>query len=84
MHHQVGIRDAGVDLLDPVDGQDVAGGRPGELVGAVTGADGDRQGIAMGVLDELRRLFRVGQHLVMAELAGGANAVFLAGLTGFQ
>src|SRR5690606_11533221 len=42
VHHQVGIGDALVDFLDAVDGQDVAGRRLGELVGAVAGADGDR------------------------------------------
>jgi hypothetical protein len=43
VHHQMGVRDARVDFLDAVDGEDVAGGLAGELVGAVAGADGDGQ-----------------------------------------
>ncbi len=84
MHHQVGVRDARVDRLDLLDGEDVAGGRTGELVGAVAGADGDGQGVHLGALDEVRRLFRVGEHLVVGQGAGGADAVFLTGLAGFQ
>jgi hypothetical protein len=45
--------DAGVDLLDALDGQDVAGRGTGELVGAVAGADGDGQRVDAGLLDEV-------------------------------
>jgi hypothetical protein len=65
VHHQMGVGDAGVDLLDALDGQDVAGGRAGELVGAVRGADGDGQGVDAGLLDEVGGLFRIGQQLVV-------------------
>ncbi len=44
------------DFLDAVDGENVAGRRLGELVGAVAGADGDGQGIDLGGLDEGQRL----------------------------
>ena len=65
MHHQMGIRDACMDFLDALDGEDVAGRRAGELVGAVAGADGDGQRVHLGLLDELRGLFRIGQQLVV-------------------
>jgi hypothetical protein len=38
-----------LDFLDAVDRQDVARGLAGELVGAVAGADGDGQGVDVGV-----------------------------------
>ena len=84
MHHQVGVGNAGVDLLDTVDRQDIAGGRPGELVGAVAGAAGNRQGVHSGGLYEPGGLLGIGQHLVVGQLALGADAVFLAGFAGFQ
>ena len=84
MHHQVGVGNARVDFLDARDGQHITRGRARELVGAVAGADGNRQGVELRGLDELSRLFRVGEQLAVAELARGAHAVFLAGLAGFQ
>ena len=84
MHHQMGVGNAGVNLLDAVDGEDVAGGGAGELVGTVAGATGDGQGVDLGGLDELGRLFRVGQHLVVGQLALGADAVLFTGLARFQ
>ncbi|MCY1522187.1 hypothetical protein D9M68_570320 [compost metagenome] len=73
-----------MDFLDAVDGEDVAGRRLGELVGAVAGADGDGQGVHLGLLDEVGGLFRVGQHLAVVQDALGADAVFFTGLAGFQ
>ena len=76
VHHQVGVGQAAVDLLDEVHLQHVAGGLLGELVGAVAGADGDGQGVAAGVGDEVLGLVRVGQvrqGLVAAQ--AGAVAV---------
>ncbi len=84
MHHQVGIRDARVDFLDALDRQRVAGRRLGELVGAVAGADGDRQGVDLGLGDEVGGFFRIGQQLAVIEHALGADAVFLAGHAGFK
>ena len=49
VHHQMDGRDALVDFLHPVDTQDLAGRLLGELVGAVAGADGDRQGVEVGL-----------------------------------
>jgi hypothetical protein len=66
------------------DGQDVACGLAAELVGAVAGADGDRQRVQLGGLDEHGSFFGVGQHLAVVQLAFGADAVFLAGFAGFQ
>ncbi|OQC12197.1 MAG: hypothetical protein BWX79_01174 [Alphaproteobacteria bacterium ADurb.Bin100] len=84
VHHQVGVGNAGVDFLHAADRQDVAGGRAAELVGAVAGADGDGQGVELGGLDEGGGLLGVGQHLGVVQLAFGADAVFLASVTGFE
>ena len=73
-----------MDFLDALDRQGVAGRRLGELVGAVAGADGDGQGIDLGLLHEVGGLFRVGQQLAVIEHAFGANAVFLTGHAGLQ
>ena len=84
VHHQVRVRHRGVDLRDALDGQDVAGGLARELVGAVAGADGNRQRIDAGAGDEVLGLLGVGEHHVVRELACGAHAVLLAGLAGFE
>jgi hypothetical protein len=68
VHDQVGVRDARVDLLDALDGEDVAGRRTGELVGAVGGADGDGERVDAGLLDEVGGLFRVGQQLAVTSV----------------
>ena len=56
----------------------------GELVGTMTRAAGNRQGVHTSVCDKLCRLFRVSQQLVVTELARSANAVFFTRLSGFQ
>mmetsp|Transcript_38701 Transcript_38701/g.90547 ORF Transcript_38701/g.90547 Transcript_38701/m.90547 type:complete len:311 (+) Transcript_38701:540-1472(+) len=84
VHHEMGVGNARVDLLDAADGQDVAGGFAAELVGAVAGADGNRQRIDAGAGDEVLGLLGVGEHHVVRELACGAHAVLLAGLAGFE
>ncbi len=84
MHHQMGAGDAGVDGLNPVDGEDVAGGRPGELVGAVAGADGDSERIDFGSGDKGRSLFRIRQQHVVAQRTFSAHAVFFPGRARFQ
>ncbi len=84
MHDQVRVRHRGVDLADAVDRQDVAGRRTGELVGAMAGADRDRQRVDPGGGDEILGLRRVGQQHVVAELALGTDAVLLAGLAGLE
>jgi hypothetical protein len=80
----MGVGDAGVDFLDAVDAQHVAGGLLAELVRAVAGADGNGQGIHAGILDEAGGFFRVGQELAVVQHAFGAHAVFFAGHAGFQ
>src|SRR3569833_1809990 len=76
----MGVGDAGVDLLDTADGEDVAGGRTRELVSAVRGTDGDGEGVDLGLLDKVGGLFRIGQQLAVIQGAFGADAVFFAGL----
>ncbi len=84
VHHQVGVGNALVDLLDPADGQDVARGLARELVGAVAGADGDRQRVELRALDEVGGLLGVGQQLVHRHRGFGAVAVFLVALHGLE
>ncbi len=84
VHHQVGVGQALVDLLDHVHGQDVAVRLARELVGPVAGAHGDGQGVDAGALDELDRLVGIGQQLVMAEHALEAVAVFRLAHAAFQ
>src|SRR5690606_8424602 len=47
VHHQMGVGQAGVDFLDALDRQNVARGLASELVGAVAGTYGNRQGIEL-------------------------------------
>ena len=77
----MGVRDARMDFLDALDRQGVAGRRLGELVGAVAGADGDGQGVDLGLGDEVGSLFRIGQQLAVIENALGTDAIFLTGGT---
>ena len=84
VHHQVGVGQACVDLLDAVDGQDVAGRLARELVGAVGGADGDGQRVALGLLDEVGGLLGVREQLLAGHRAFGAVAVFLVAFHRFQ
>ena len=84
VHHQMGIRDAGVDRFDAIDGENITGGRAREFVGAVTGADGYGQGIDLGGLDEIGGFFGVGKQLRVLQHPLGADAVFFTGFSGFQ
>ena len=77
MHHQMRIRQPAMDFLDHVHREDVAVGLARELVGAVRGAHRDRQRIDLGGADEIDRLVRIGQQLVVADLAFDAMAVLL-------
>ena len=63
VHDQVRVGQAGVDRLDALDGEHVAGRLALELVGAVRRADGDRQRVALRLIDEARRLVGIGQEL---------------------
>ena len=73
-----------VDLLDHVHGEDRAVGLAGELVGAVRGAHGDGQRVDLRLGDEFDGLVRVGEELVVAELALGAVAVLLVAHAGLE
>ena len=78
------IRQLLVDLLDHIHGEHFAIGLAGELVGAVGGAHGDGERIDLGGLDEFHGFIRIGQQLVMAQLAFGAVAVFLVAHASLQ
>ncbi len=73
-----------MDFLDAVDRQDVAGRLAGKLVGAVRGADGDRQRVALGALHEVSGLGHIGQQHFAGHGAFGAVTIFLVALHGFQ
>ena len=65
-----------MNLRDTTHGQDFAVRLASELVGAVAGADGDRQGIHAGGFDKRGCLLRVGEQLVVRQLAFRAVPVF--------
>src|SRR5690606_38080515 len=74
---RMGVGQAGVDFLDALDRQNVARGLASELVGAVAGTDGNRQGIELRATHEISGLFGVGEQLVAGHGAFGAVPVFL-------
>ena len=84
MHHDVRVRQRFVDFLNAVDAQHFAGGRAGEFICAVAGADGNRQRVHAGVLHKAACVFHAGQHLVVVQFAHCTHAVFFARFTGFQ
>ena len=84
MHDQMHIGDALMDFFHAVDAQHLAGRFLGELVGAMAGADGDRQRVNLGLGNEIGGFIGVGQQRGMVQHAFGAMAVFLARLAGFQ
>ena len=84
MHHQVGVGDGFVNLSDAADRQHFAGGLAGEFVGAVAGADGDGQGIHLGLGHEVGGFGWVGQKLAVVEGSFEAMAIFGFALTGFE
>ena len=84
MHHQVGVGDGFVDFGNPADRQHFTRGFAGELVGAVAGADGDRQGINLGLGDEVSSFGRVCQQLVLGEFTLETVTVFSLTFAGLQ
>src|SRR5690606_15206344 len=84
VHDEMGIGQAAMDLANAIDGEDVARRRARELVGAVAGTDGNGQRVDIGVSDEARGFFGIGQQLAVIEHALGADTVFLTGHAGFQ
>jgi hypothetical protein len=50
----------------------------------VASANSDGQGVDLGFLDEVRRFFRIGQHLAVVEGTLRTDAVFFTGLAGFE
>lgn len=84
VHHEVGVGDTRVNFLDAADRQRIACGRLGEFVGAMRSANGDRQCIHLGQLHEFCSFVRVGQQLVVSQLAFGTVAVFFFAVAGFQ
>ncbi len=71
------VRQPAVDFLDHLHRQDLAVRLAREFVGAMRGAHRDRQRIDPGGANEVDRLVRIGQQLVVADLAFDAVAVFL-------
>ena len=84
VHHQVCVRDAGVDFLNAPDRKDVAGGLFGELVGAMAGANGNRQGITLRRFNKFGGLIRIGQQLFHGHLAFGTVTIFFIAGHSFQ
>ena len=69
------VGNTGVNRLDAIHRQNIARGRTGELVGTVTRATGNRQGVNARVCDKLCRLFRIGQQLIVTELTRSTDAI---------
>ena len=65
MHNKMRVGYVRVNSLDSINRQDIPSWRPRELVGAVTGAAGNRKRIDVCVGDELFCFVRVCQHLIM-------------------
>ena len=84
MHNQVRVGDATVDLSNTIDGEDVARGLARELVGPMTRANRNGQGIELGLTHEVRGLLWVGEELVGRHGGVGAMAVFLVAAHGLQ
>ena len=69
-----------MDFLHDLHGEDRAIGLAREFIGAVRGAHGDGERVDLGLGDEIDGLARIGQQLVVRELALGAVAVLLLAL----
>src|SRR5690606_5368292 len=78
MHDQMRIGNAAMNLLDPVDGQNVTGRWPRELVGSMARTHRDRQCINVSFLHETRGLVRVGKQLTVVQYACSPDAILLA------
>ena len=53
MHHQVRIRDSLMNFLDPVNRENIAGRLAGKFIRTVTGANRNRQRIALGLTNKI-------------------------------
>ena len=84
MHDEMRIGQPAMDFLDHVHRENVAVRLARELVGAVRGADRDRQRIDLGFANEIDGLVRIGQQLIVAELAFDAMAVLLLAAAMFE
>src|SRR6266404_972229 len=84
MHDQMRVWNTAVDFLDAPDGEDFARGLARELVRAVRGANRDGQGIDTRALDEIDTLLRVGEKLIVRELAFCPATVLFPRHAGFE
>ena len=84
MHHQVGVGNALVNGFDAINRQNISRGFTGELVGAVAGANGNRQSVELRGFDKLRGFFGVGEQLLTRHGGVGAVAVFFVALHGLK
>ena len=84
MHHQMRLGQPPMDFLHHVHGEDLAVRLARELVGAMRGPHGDRQRVDLGGADEIDRLVRIGQQLIVADLAFDAMAVLLLAAAMFE
>ena len=84
MHDQVCAGYGGMNRCNAVHGQNITRGRTCEFISTMAGANGNRQGINTGLGYKVFGLLRVRQHLIVAEFALSANAIFFARLAGLQ
>ncbi len=71
------IRQPAVNFFDDRHGENIAVRLARELVGAVRSPHRDRQRINLGGTDEIDGLIRIGEQLVVADLALDTVAVLL-------
>jgi hypothetical protein len=84
VHDEMRIRNPAMYLLDAIDREDVASGRPGELVRSVGSANGDRKRIDSRPCYEIDRLLGIREELRRIEATFSTGTVFLACEAGLQ
>ena len=84
MHDKMRVRQALVNLLDTVHGQDLSVGFARELVRAMTCPDRDGQSIHPGLRNEVLRLVGIRKKLIKAQFSRSAVTVFLLTLATFE
>ena len=72
-----------MNLSDAINRQNIARRLFSELVGAVTSANCNRQGIALGSLNKISSLLNIGKQLFAGHRAISAMSILLVALHGF-
>ena len=84
MHHEMHIRQQAMDFFDDMHREDRAIRLAREFIRAMRRAHSNGERINFGGAHEISGFLRVGQQLIMAELAFSAMAVFLVAHARFK